>query len=80
MFSSYPGCISSTDDYYVTDKKLMVTETTLDVIDMNVYKKVKSSASYIPNFMRINAASLFSNSGVINLNFFVFFCCFVIIK
>jgi len=64
MFSSYPGCISSTDDYYITDKKLMVTETTLDVIDMNVYKKVKSAASYIPNFMRINAASLFSNSGV----------------
>ncbi len=64
MFSSYPGCISSTDDYYITDKKLMITETTLDVIDMNGYKRVKNSDSYIPNFMRINAASLFSNSGV----------------
>jgi len=64
MLSSYPGCVSSTDDYYITDKKLMVTETTLEVIDMNSYKMVKSSRNFIPNFMRINAASLFSNSGV----------------
>lgn len=64
MFSSYPGCVSSTDDYYINDKKLMVTETTLEVIDMNAYKKVKTSNNFIPNFMRINAASLFSNSGV----------------
>ena len=63
-FSSYPGCVSSTDDFYITDKKLMVTETTLEVIDMNAYKKVKGSSLFIPNFMRINAATFFSNSGV----------------
>lgn len=67
MFSSYPGCISSTDDYFITDKKLFVTETTLEVIDMNAYKKVKSEREFIPNFLRINAATLFSNTGVIVL-------------
>jgi hypothetical protein len=62
-FSSYPGCLSSTDDYYITNNKLMITETTLEVIDVNDYDKVKKADKYIPNFMRINAATFFSKTG-----------------
>jgi hypothetical protein len=62
-FSSYAGAIGSTDDYYITDKKLFVTETTLEVIDMNAYRQVKTASNFIPNFMRINAASFFSNTS-----------------
>jgi len=63
IFSSYPGCLSSTDDYYVTNNKLMVTETTLDIIDMTLYDSIKDVSRYIPNFMRVNSATFFSKSA-----------------
>lgn len=31
-FSSYPGCLSSTDDWYIIDNKFVITETTLEVM------------------------------------------------
>ena len=33
VFSSYAGCISSTDEFYEVNGKLLVTETTLSVLD-----------------------------------------------
>jgi hypothetical protein len=64
QFSSYPGAISSTDDFYITDQKLMITETTLEVIDINLYKKyVKKEQEYIPNFMRVLAATRAARSA-----------------
>ncbi len=62
-FSSYPGCLSSTDDFYVTNHRLMVTETTIEVIDVSIYDNVKKEEEYIPNFMRVNSATFFSKSG-----------------
>lgn len=62
-FSSYPGCLSSTDDFYITNNKLMVTETTLEVIDINLYESVKKEENYIPNFMRVNSATFFSKNA-----------------
>ena len=29
-YSSYPGCISSTDDFFIINGNLVVTETSLD--------------------------------------------------
>jgi hypothetical protein len=44
----------------------MVTETTLDVIDVSLYNgNVKQSKDYIPNFMRVLAATRFAKSAVI---------------
>jgi hypothetical protein len=63
-FSSYPGCLSSTDDFYLTDNKLLVTETTIEVVDASKYEKVKDPHQYIPNFMRIMAATRFAKSAV----------------
>lgn len=63
IFTAYPGTLSSTDDFYLTSEKLMVTETTLEVIDVNLYKKAKSSEFYIPNFLRVNSATIYSRSS-----------------
>jgi hypothetical protein len=67
-FSSYPGCVSSTDDYFVTNHKLVVTETTLEVIDIELWKHVKPAKEYIPNFMRVMAATRYARSAVNNFN------------
>lgn len=62
-FSSYPGCLSSTDDFFITNHNLVVTETTLELIDIRNYVNVKPSDHYIPNFMRVLSASRFATSG-----------------
>jgi len=62
-FSSYPGILSSTDDWYVTNNNLLITETTLEVINIEKYKNVKSAENYIPNFLRVLSASRFSKTG-----------------
>lgn len=64
-FSSYPGCLSSTDDFYLTNHNLLIMETTLEVININLYDSVKPVDQYIPNFMRVLAATRFSKTGVI---------------
>lgn len=63
-FSSYPGCLSSTDDFYLTNHNLLVMETTLEVINIKLYDSVKPADKYIPNFMRVMAATRFSKTGV----------------
>lgn len=62
-FSSYPGCLSSTDDFYITNHNLVVTETTLEIIDIEHYKNVKSPKEYIPNFLRVLYATRFARNA-----------------
>jgi hypothetical protein len=64
-FSSYPGCLSSTDDFFLSNHKLLVMETTLEVIDIKLYKNVKSAQDYIPNFTRVISATRFAKTAVI---------------
>lgn len=58
-FSSYPGCVSSTDDYYLMDSGLAITETTLNIPKQQRY----SPAGTMPDFMRIMCANRVANNA-----------------
>lgn len=58
-FSSYPGCISSTDDYYLMDSGLAVTETTLNIPLQQDYP----TGAAVPDFIRIMVANRLSRSA-----------------
>ncbi len=58
IFSSYPGVLTSTDDFIISKNKLVIMETTIEVIDINLYKQMKLEyKNYVPNFMRVLLAS-----------------------
>lgn len=64
IFSSYPGCLSSTDDFIISKYKLVIMETTIEVIDINLYKQMKLDyKTYIPTFMRVLVASKYSQNN-----------------
>merc|ERR1719191_2460582 len=58
-FSSYPGCVSSTDDYYLMDSGLAVTETTLNIPRQVHYQPTGT----MPDFMRIMVANRVTSSA-----------------
>mmetsp|Transcript_80355 Transcript_80355/g.260328 ORF Transcript_80355/g.260328 Transcript_80355/m.260328 type:complete len:648 (-) Transcript_80355:83-2026(-) len=58
-FSSYPGCVSSTDDYYLMDSGLAVTETTLSIPNQQHYPPTAG----VPDFIRIMAANRLATNG-----------------
>jgi len=57
--SSYPGLISSTDDYYVLDSGLVVMDTSLEILNPQVYDYVKDFPVnvHVPNFMHLMAVN-----------------------
>jgi len=56
-FPSYPGVISSTDDYYIINKKFVVMETTLEILNEQVYNKILDADKYVPDFFRLLIAN-----------------------
>merc|ERR1740129_2557946 len=52
-FSSYPGVAGSTDDYYLLDSGLVVTETTISMLTDEPYDKLDDNVTGVPDFMRI---------------------------
>jgi hypothetical protein len=62
-FSSYPGAVSSTDDYYVTSNKMVVTETTISLLTDEPYDHLDDTGKSMPDFIRIMAATFAANSG-----------------
>jgi hypothetical protein len=60
-FSSYPGCIASGDDYFITDTGLIVTETTNQVFNMSLYQYVQIDTVFY--WLRAVVANRMSNNG-----------------
>mmetsp|Transcript_2574 Transcript_2574/g.5965 ORF Transcript_2574/g.5965 Transcript_2574/m.5965 type:complete len:687 (-) Transcript_2574:39-2099(-) len=62
-FSSYPGVAGSTDDYYILDSGLVVTETTISMLTDEPYDKLQDGGSAVPDFMRIMLANRLARSA-----------------
>jgi len=65
-FSSYPGCVSSTDDFYMMDSGLAVMDTSLEVLDARLYDRVADFPAnpHAPNFLHVMAVNRLAQSGV----------------
>jgi len=62
-FSSYPGVAGSTDDYYLLDSGLVITETTVSMLTDEPYDKLDDTKTQVPDFMRIMIASRLAKTG-----------------
>eukprot|EP00933_Yihiella_yeosuensis_P071557 TRINITY_DN79766_c0_g1_i1.p1 TRINITY_DN79766_c0_g1~~TRINITY_DN79766_c0_g1_i1.p1 ORF type:complete len:656 (+),score=180.85 TRINITY_DN79766_c0_g1_i1:128-2095(+) len=62
-FSSYPGVAGSTDDYYLMDSGLVVTETTISLLSDEPYDGLKDTDSHLPDFLRIMLANRLAKTG-----------------
>lgn len=60
-FTSYPGKIGSTDDYYTTSNKLVIQETTNSVLNEKILEKITPKA-YLNWIRTMTANRLSSNS------------------
>ena len=58
------GCITSTDDFYITNNGLVVTETTLGMYEPSIFADVKPSSETVPDGFRIQMASRISTTAV----------------
>lgn len=60
-FSSYPGVLSSWDDFYLMDSKLMMLQTTNDVFNKELYSKVTEKG--LLAWQRVRIANWLACSG-----------------
>eukprot|EP01121_Diplochlamys_sp_Union-15-3_P017329 TRINITY_DN607_c0_g1_i1.p1 TRINITY_DN607_c0_g1~~TRINITY_DN607_c0_g1_i1.p1 ORF type:complete len:533 (-),score=75.69 TRINITY_DN607_c0_g1_i1:57-1655(-) len=62
VFSAYPGTLSSIDDFYVTDRKLAVLETTNGIYNTSVYRYVTAENS-VMSWIRTMVSNRMADSG-----------------
>lgn len=57
--SSYPGCVSSTDDFYIMSSGLVVMDTSLEILNSEIYDRVTEfpANSHVPNFLHVMVAN-----------------------
>jgi len=63
LFPSYPGVIFSGDDYYLTKNGLLITETSLSILNRREYRDVAGVNTKYPDFMRVMGATLIAKNG-----------------
>lgn len=61
-FSSYPGNLQSTDDFYLTSQKLFVAETTNEVFNNSLFANFIAPQS-VPEWIRVILANRMAGSG-----------------
>jgi len=52
----------SSDDYYTLSNGLIVTQTSMEILNPEVYKHIKSADVSVPTFLRIFAANLLADT------------------
>jgi len=67
-FSSFPGCFASNDDYFITDRGLIVTETTNEVYNMTLYDYVVPQT--VLYWLRVIVSNRMSDNGSFWVNVF----------
>ena len=60
-FSSYPGSLSSIDDFYDLESKLLVMETTNYIFNLNIYKDVSTNS--LLTWVRVMIANRLASSS-----------------
>ena len=74
---SYPGCVSSTDDFYMMDHGLTVMDTSLEVLNPNVYNRISEDPKQprtggrctamqidrLPRFLHVMAVNRVAKTG-----------------
>jgi hypothetical protein len=57
--SSYPGAVTSTDEFYVMSSGLTVMDTSLEILDSTLWNKILQFPAYknIPNFVHLMIAN-----------------------
>jgi hypothetical protein len=61
-FSGYPGNLQSTDDFYITQQRLFVAETTNEILNASLYLNYISIET-VPEWIRIIVANRMATSG-----------------
>ncbi len=61
VFSSYPGCINSIDDFYITSRELVVLETTNPILNGKYFEKMNPKAAL--TWHRTMISNILSSSG-----------------
>lgn len=61
--SSYPGTITSTDDYFVKEGMFLVTETSISPLTNKIFKSINANEVDIPDFMRTMTSLHLSDTG-----------------
>ena len=68
VFSSYPGCLSSVDDFYYTDSNLVVMETTNSNLNDSLYDLLSPETLF--TWVRVILANRLATSGEDWINIF----------
>jgi len=64
-FSSYPGLVSSTDNYYIMSSGLQVMDTSIEILNPFIWDKVEDFPMHphIPNFVHLMVTNRLAKSG-----------------
>eukprot|EP01087_Luapelamoeba_hula_P019299 TRINITY_DN6372_c0_g2_i1.p1 TRINITY_DN6372_c0_g2~~TRINITY_DN6372_c0_g2_i1.p1 ORF type:complete len:537 (+),score=65.67 TRINITY_DN6372_c0_g2_i1:23-1612(+) len=63
IFSSYPAFLESLDDFYITDQKLVVSETSLSIFNKELYSIVRANSNVLLSWQRTLVSNRMSTTG-----------------